>query len=360
MEEGKLTTAVLGLTGPGSLLLTAAVQTGHFRIKAVADKDTKLLQQASAEYHCAAYDDYRQLIMQNQLDCLLVAADIHTCDEHIKAALKKKFNILKLPPPARDFEEAAELVKLAQSENVTFAVANAARFTPSFSDAHDVLLKNQIEQVYLIEAFYSADDSDRPAWQTDPKLAGGGVLLHDCFHIIDQILWSFPIPEQIYALTTNQAPDKQQRRYLTEDTVILSMRFTDTLVGNLTAFRRANVGPKNEFIRIYGKDKILTVTGNNIVITDRVGQKSHEHKYNSDSSLALVKLLDSFALSLIAPNDNRFFSTLCDNLKNMAVIKSTYLSASTGFPEEPRRILLMSSNSIQPSEAINWSGKYRD
>jgi predicted dehydrogenase len=358
MEEGKLTTAVLGLAGEGTLLAKAAAQTGFFQIKAVADKDTQLLQKVSAEYCCASYDDYRRLIMQHQLDCLLVAADIHICEEHIRAAIKKKFNILKLAPPARDFEEASELVRLAESEKVTFAVANTARFTPSFSAAHEILLKNQIEQIYLIEAFYSADDCDRPAWQIDPRLSGGGVLLHDCYNIIDQILWNFPIPGQIYALSTNQAPDRKQRLSLTEDTTIVSMRFTDTLVGNLTAFRRANAGPKNEFIRVHGKDKVLTVTGKNIVIIDRIEHTSRETKYDDNPYNALVGLLNSFALSLIAPDENRYCGTGRDNLKNMAVIKSAYLSACTGFPEEPARILRMGVNQLRLSEIANESNNY--
>ena len=75
------------------------------------------------KYNRAAYDDFRQLIIQNQFDCLLVAAHIHSCDEYLRIAMKKKFNILKLAPPARNFEEATQLVQLAEEENIKFAVA---------------------------------------------------------------------------------------------------------------------------------------------------------------------------------------------------------------------------------------------
>ena len=124
MSEGKLKTAVLGLDERGLLLLEAASQTGHFQIQAVADKDTKLAERIAAEYKCTPYDDYRQLIMQNQLDCLLVAAGMYSCDEYVRAAMKKKFNVLKLAPTARNFEEAAAFVQLAEYENIKFTVAN--------------------------------------------------------------------------------------------------------------------------------------------------------------------------------------------------------------------------------------------
>jgi predicted dehydrogenase len=108
MSEGKLKTAVLGLDDRGRLLLEAATQADYFEIAAVADKDASLAESTAYKYKCDHYDDYRQLIMQNQFDCLLVAAGIHSCDEYIRTAMKKKTNVLKLAPPARSFQEAAE------------------------------------------------------------------------------------------------------------------------------------------------------------------------------------------------------------------------------------------------------------
>ena len=105
MSEGKLNTAVLGLDDKGLHLLEAAAKTNHLQIQAVADKDTKLAERIAAEYSCTPYDDYRQLIIQNKFDCLLIAAGLYTCDEYIRMAMKKKFNILKLAPAARNFAE---------------------------------------------------------------------------------------------------------------------------------------------------------------------------------------------------------------------------------------------------------------
>jgi len=125
MSEGKLRTAILGLNEGGRLLLEAAGRVDHLQIHAVADKDANLAERIAAECQCAAYDDYRQLIVQNQLDCLFVAAATHSCDEYIRAAMKKKFNILKLAPAARNFEEAAEFVRLSEDEDIKFAIGRS-------------------------------------------------------------------------------------------------------------------------------------------------------------------------------------------------------------------------------------------
>jgi len=341
MSENKLKTAVLGLNDKGQLLLEAASKIEEFEIQAVADKDTKLAENTAHRYNCRAYDDYRQLIIQNQFDCLLVAAGMHSCDEYIKAAMKKKFNVLKLAPPARNFEEAAEFVRLAEDENVKFAVANPGRFAESFSALQQFLQQGRIEQVFLVTAFCAVGNEDHPAWQTDPKLAGGGVLLHNCYDIIDQILCNFATPQQVYSLSTNTVSDRQQRLYLTEDTAIVTMKFTDVSFGNLIASKV--FGPQEKLLKLYGKDKILTVSKTRFVISDSLGRVCEEFKYDDDELCCMTKLLKNFALSILSPDKNRLCSSGRENLKDMAVIESAYLSARTGMPEEPARILEMAS-----------------
>ncbi len=337
MSDSKLKTAVMGLDDNGRLLLKTASEIDYFHIQAVADKDAQLAEKVAAEYKCAHYDDYRQLIIQNDLDCLLVAAGIYSCLEHIRTAIKKKFNILKLAPPARDFEEAAGLVSLAEEENIKFAVANPSRFAKSLLAFREFLQQGRIEQTYLINAVCNVGGQQHPAWQTDPKLAGGGVLLRNCYEIIDQITWNFATPERIYSLNTSAAGDRQQRLYLTEDTAVVTMKFTDTTFGNLTASR--TFGPKQQFLTLYGKDKILTVDDSRFIISNHLGDVQMQYEYDDDRPVRMGKVLENFALSVLLPDKNKLCSSGSENLKNMAVIESAYLSARTGFPEEPDKIL---------------------
>lgn len=349
MSEGKLKTAILGLNEGDQLLLEAAKGIDYFQIHAVADKDTNLAERIAADCQCAAYDDYRQLIMEMDSSsdtedrCLLVAAGIHSCDEYVRLAMKKKFNVLKLAPAARNFEEAAEFVRLGEDENVAFAIANPSRFARSFLELREFLQQGKIEQIFLMTAFCSVDEHPHLSWQRDPKLAGGGVLLHDCYRMIDQMVLNFGIPQQVYCLNTNQAQDKQQRLYLTEDTTVVTMKFSDTLIGNLIASRRTGIGPREEFLRLYGKDKILTVNDTQLTVRDGLGQVGEELEYDDDQLVCMTEQMKSFALSILLPDNNKLCSSSRENLNDMAVIESAYLSARTGFPEEPNRILQMAS-----------------
>ncbi len=341
MSEGKLKTAVLGLDDNGQFLLEAASKIEHFQIQAVADKNTELAERTAKEYNCAAYDDYRQLLTGNLFDCLLVAAGMYSCSEYVRMAMKKKVNILKLAPPARDFEEAAEFAHLAEDENIKFAVANPSRFAQSFLAFREFLQQSRIEQIFLITAVCNVGGQAHPLWHNDPKLSGGGVMLHNCYQLIDQILWNFAAPQQVYSLNTNQAADRQQRLCLTEDTAVVTMKFTDTCFGNLVASKA--IGPKQEFLKVYGKDKILTVGNTSLAVSNHHGQVTEELAYEDNEHSCMTKLLTNFALSILSPDKNKLCSSGMENLKNMAVIESAYLSARTGMAEEPGRILQMAS-----------------
>ena len=343
MSDGKLNTAILGLNEGGQLLLKASEAVDYLQIQAVADKDTILAEKIAGQYKCAAYDDYRQLIIQNQLDCLLVAAPIHSCDEYVRMAMKKKFNVLKMAPAARDFEEAAEFVRLAEEQQIQFAIANPSRHARSYVELRKLLEEGEMEHIFLLTAFCNLGGHPQPGWRTDPKLAGGGVLLHDCYWLIDQVVSNFNMPQQIYSLNTNQAQDKQQRLYLTEDTAIVTMKFSDTFIGNFIATRRAETGPKEGFLKLYAKDNILTVSDTQLTVSDGLGNSIKKSKYDDDELVCTTELLKNFASSILSPGKHKLCSSGRENLKDMAVIESAYLSARTGFPEEPGRILQMVS-----------------
>jgi predicted dehydrogenase len=245
---------------------------------------------------------------------------------------------------ARTFEESFEYVRMAEAEGVQFAVANPARFQGSFMAAHDMLTQGRLEHPFLVSVCCSFSAAAPSAWQTDPGLAGGGVLLHDGYPLLDQLLWSFPLPAQVYALKTNRAADKQQRLYLTEDTALVCLTFTEALMGSLVATRADAAGPHKVSIEIHAKEARLLVTPDLVELRTRDSHGGLTWQYEEDEQVAIERLLASFARSVSAPADHPLASSGQENLRNMAVLEAAYLSAKTGVPEQPARILRLAGN----------------
>lgn len=338
MSHEKLKTALIGLDEDGMNMLKALSKVDSFDILAIADNNTELAEKTAALYNCDPYNDYRQLIAQNQLDCLIVTGGIHRCDEYVKSAIKNKANILKLAPAARNFDETVEFYRLAKSNKVNFTVANTYRFARSFLKLDDFLAEDSLEQITMITAQCCFANKYHPTWQTDPQLSGGGVLLHNCYGIIDAILRNNPPPQQVYSAITNYAADRKQRQSLTEDAALLTMKFGDNIFANIVADK--NTGEKFQ-LEIHSKDRIITVTDSQFAIADKFSRTIEKIIYNDTELTRTTDLLKAFALSILLPQEHKFPNDISHDLKNMAVIEAAYLSARTSMPEQPERIMQM-------------------
>ncbi len=342
MDEQQLSVAAIGLTGCSETLLEIAWASPLFRIIAIGDTDQVRAEATARKYECEAYIDYRQLVVQKQPDLLIIGAPPHQCTDHIRQALQKKMNILTAWPWAINFEQGAEFVNLAKREGVLFVVAQQGRFSRSFEHIMK-FLHTSVEQsntLHLISAVCHVPIGPlEPAqrWLYDPHLAGGGVLMQNCYNLIDELTLCFGLPQRVYALTQSQAPDRQQRLSLTEDTAVISMQFSDTLIAQLCASR--TLGPSRQHLRIHGKDFHLTATPEEVVICDNTGTELEKTPYKNDLGPSLERLLNNLAQHLVNPKENPLYPEHDIDLNTLAVIESAYLSARTGMAEDPARIL---------------------
>jgi predicted dehydrogenase len=340
MSQIPFKTAILGLNEQGKVLAECAAKSELFKIEAVADKDADLAQRTAAEYGCRHYDDYRLAVMQTGLDVIFAAAPLYACAEYIHAALGKKLHVLRIAPAARTFEELAGFVHHAAESEVSFSVVSVLRLNKVFTALHEYL-KEEANNIPLVIAQCGFGQFQEP-WRRDPKLAGGGILLYDCYEIMDQIVLCFGTPDEVYAVHTSQAPDRRQRLSVAEDTAVVTMKFGDTLTVNLVA---GNIlKPQAYTLNIYSKGKNIFVQDGQLSIFDNQNKLLEKSRETASNQKLVSKFAANFAQSIVDPAQTPPISTGADHLETMALIESAYLSSRTGSPESPRKILQMSQN----------------
>jgi predicted dehydrogenase len=327
-------------------------------IRAVADRDLQRAEQVGKRLGCAAFDDGRQFIIQNDFECLLVPAPLHQCAEFVRLALKKGIHILKVPPMARNFEEASALAELAAAQRVRYDVAGSLRYANSFLGFMHALAEQPLDKPFLLRLVCEVGflppgtpegvpvhPDHEMAWVTDQSLAGGGVLLHDTYEWIDQMVSAFGLPQQVYALGSSQASDKQQLHHLTEDSVLMMLRFGERLAGEIVAVRYWDARDDRVTLEVHGRDRVMRVDPEQFCCLDSQGTSLEHTQYAYDPTETLRDLLQAYALSLLIPEepDHRFRCDVNSQLAVMAVIEAAYLSCRTGSPESPGRILELPS-----------------
>ena len=356
MAEVKLKTAIVGLAGPAADLLAAARQSERTEVVAVADEDRLTCATVARQYACDAYEDYRQLVLRSELDCVLVDLPPDRAVRFIRLAIRNGLHVLMLGPPARSFEQAAELTRLAEHANVTFHVSNPARFTKAFANFKSLVQADAEQSCLLLTASCLVGPARYPPHQEPVAPPTGGVLLTGGYEFLDQIVHCFGVPDQLYAATTGSVGDRQQRIYRAEDFAVLTLIFSRRFLGTLTV-RRTSASPA-QLIELHCRDRTVAYRPLAGTVTETTGQNTRKLRARKPS-LGLAAAVENFALSILAPDKNTPACTAGDNLKTMAVIEAAYLSARTGFPEQPRRILQMAGLSPPQDSLPQAAGKNR-
>jgi predicted dehydrogenase len=115
------------------------------------------------------------------------------------------------------------------------------------------------------------------------------------------------------------------------------MRFSDSLVAVVSASR--TLGPPAEYLRIHGKERYVTLEKDCLTVCSHEGRLLERRELRSGENGWAQRLLEMFVQHLEKPEQYPLFPPPETDLRTMAVLEAAYLSAKTGMPELPSRIL---------------------
>lgn len=158
---------------------------------AVADTDIKATSNIQTRYNVkAAYQDYKEMLHVEQIDAVVICTPHFMHYEQAVHCSAQKKDILCEKPLSVTLPEIEKMIDACKS--VRFSVMLQRRFYPNTIATADVInagLLGQLKQVSLkftchkSEEFYST-------WR-GKKISGGGVLLSQALHRIDQLAFIF-------------------------------------------------------------------------------------------------------------------------------------------------------------------------
>jgi len=327
----KLRAGIIGVEGYGAQVLRELGRIELFEIAAVADQNRELAQHLAERHQAQAYDDHRSLLVEAKLDVLFLALPTHLCGPCIQLAAQRAVHLFKQAPLARTVPEAVEWIKLVEKTGRAFHVGAPRRFLPGYLAAHQLLEEGRLGELYLVQAESFGAFPAPLGWRGDPLLAGGGVLLEQAYHLLDQVLWNAGPPEQVYALHADRGAKRALPPYRTEDTAVLTLKLAAGAIGSLVTSWLT--GPPRERLAFFGVEGGLEVDPADLRLLDPRGELLEEKRFGPvDESWGVGQQLRHFADCLRDPHV-RSVSTAREHLTNLAVVEAAYLSARTQLPE---------------------------
>lgn len=311
----------LGLVGAGAIsqsYVQALRSSEAARIVAVADVRPEAGKALAEDLGCAAYASHEALAKEAGVDAVIVCTPPSTHPEICHAFLGRKISVLCEKPLSIDSASARQLIEAAASAGVVFTMASKFRYVDDVIRAKSLLASGLLGDIVLFEnAFTSRVDMSR-RWNSDPALAGGGVLIDNGTHSVDIVRYFLGPIEAVEAVE-----GKRIQGLRVEDTVRLFVRTQSGVLGSIDLSWSLNK-ELDTYIDIYGSNGVV-----------RIGWKESKYRPISspdwivfgkgyDKVEAFRRQIENFCGAV--RGDEPLLITAADALASVQVIEAAYAS----------------------------------
>lgn len=197
----------IGIIGAGGILQVAHIPNlrseSSAQLVAVCDIDPARASLIAQRFEFPAwYDEPEKMLRDEDLDCVIIATPTITHLPLCQLALESGIDILIEKPFARNFEEAERIVSIAEKTDRLLMIGMNHRFRDDTTHLKNILKDNALGELHSINSGWLKRLGvwTRPHWFTDPKVAGGGVLLDLGLQMIDLILYLLDFPQVVEAV----------------------------------------------------------------------------------------------------------------------------------------------------------------
>lgn len=239
--------------------------------------------------------------------------------EIIKVLVSKKVPFIKEKPFARNIKEMKGILSLPGIEKYCF-VCSQRRYSSLYKKAVEVI--KQVGKPYLFNACYELKVQDpHKGWRGNSLRAGGGCLIDMGYHIIDQLLWWFGEPEEIFVSKSNLAVPRVKQ--YAEDTSLISFKYGNGLQGSITLSR--STAEKREEYKLVGSKAQINGNKRSLILQNKKGAILLNLSNGEDSEM-IDNQLDFFIKRI--REKKGFPDILSQHKNNMEFIDRCYKTVS--------------------------------
>jgi predicted dehydrogenase len=288
--------------------------------------------QAKAQENAQQYSIARvfatpaDLCQSPEVDAVFIASPDALHLEHALLAFAHGKPVLCEKPVAMNAAEAGQMVAVASTAKLFFAVAQNFRFNRSVQLMRQWVQEGRIGRPLLAHAqfAYAAQFSPR-TWIYDPSLACGGPIADVGVHCMDAL--RYVLDEEIVSISTLAREDESSGKV--EAFAALQLAMSKGTYANVTCTTRS---PYRTLMEVTGDNGVI-VAENGLTVDRPVdiqlrrnGKLIHTEQVSNDT--AYSEMLDCFAQAL--QGEAHFPATGEDAVRNMRAVDAAFRSWRSG------------------------------
>jgi predicted dehydrogenase len=252
-------------------------------VTAVADVIDEIARRRAAELGAAAYTDFRQMILEADLDAVDICLPHHLHAEAIVSAAQAGKHILCEKPLCLTVEQANQVQQAVRTAGVTLMCAHNQLFLPAVSRARQLLDQDILGTVYevrITDTFYNDFNPKNMGWRATAATSGGGELMDTGYHPTYLMLHLAGGS----AVEATALLSRHRLRFMdSEDSAQVLVRFDNGIVGHLVTSWAYDPPPGTERFSVVGERGSLHSDGTSLTVTLR-GSGSQTYDFEAVDS----------------------------------------------------------------------------
>jgi predicted dehydrogenase len=220
-----------GLVGAGAIAQAYAQAFGQTKkavLTAVADCRPTAAEALAAAAGCSAFESAEAMAESADLDAVIVCTPPVTHRDICCDLLERGLHVLCEKPLAIDSAGAMEMISAADLRGLVFTMASKFRYVADVAQAKALIANGVIGEVVLFENVFTGRVDMTNRWNSDPAVAGGGVLIDNGTHSVDVTRYC------LGELAEVQAMEGHRIQFLpVEDTAKMFVRSRDGVLGSI-------------------------------------------------------------------------------------------------------------------------------
>ena len=209
------------------------------------------------------YENYKQLIDENDLDLVAVATSSGLHAEIVLYAVEHSINVIVEKPMAMSTLAAQQIIDKAKERGVVVSACHQNRFNVAVQEMRKALENGRFGKIShgSIHVRWNRNKEyyDQAKWRGTWK-EDGGCLMNQCIHGVDLLIWMLGEVETVYGvLRNNQHPFIEA-----EDIGMAVLTFKNGAVATIEG--TTNVYPKNleETLYLFGEKGTVKLGGKSV------------------------------------------------------------------------------------------------
>jgi predicted dehydrogenase len=196
-----------GLIGAGAIAQAYAqafAKTDRAVLTAVADCNLAAAERMAASVGCQAYEGYEAMVESAELDATIVCTPPASHREICCDLLDRGLHVLCEKPLSISSAAAMEMITAADLRGLVFTMASKFRYVEDVRKAKTLIESGTVGEVVLFENVFTGRVDMSQRWNSNPAIAGGGVLIDNGTHSVDVTRYCLGELAEVQAMEGNR------------------------------------------------------------------------------------------------------------------------------------------------------------